>query len=548
MANPIVVVNISQTQAPEPSNLQKTGAIISMGGTVLTTGAYSLLTQASDLTALLTAPLAITSVNYSGGRVTVTTTAPHGVTNNTMFVTEISGFVPEEYNGTYFAWATGASTFTYIGPSSNPGAATTVGTYTPPTVAELQSMVTTFFTQNPGLQAVSVLELGAVSTATAVANLSEFILASDQIFYSYLVPRSWAYEEDFLALASTYSAPSAKTYFFTTVNEENKDAIIESGHKSIMALIEAPSYPLGVTQSISNAAWSGGVVTFTASSSPGLVIGNTYTVTGVTPTGYNGTYIAVSGTSTTTLKALLATDPGAYVSGGSVLGHPYGGSDGIPATEFSHAADFYTTLNYDPSPTNRVTPLAFSYMYGVTAFPSVGNKSLIATLDAEEVNYVGFGSEGGISNRILFNGHVLDGRPFNYWYSVDWVQINAKLSLANATINGSNNPINPLYYDQIGIDRLQDVLVRTCSSGITFGLILGRTIQTELDADVFQANLNSSLYAGNCVVNAVPFVSYTRANPSHYRQGIYNGLSITFTPLRGFERITVNVNVTDFVS
>jgi hypothetical protein len=548
MANPIVVVNVSQTQAPIPSNLQKTGAVISMGGTVLTAGSYSLLSQAADLTALLTAPLAITSVNYSGGRVTVTTTAPHGVTNNTMFVTEISGFVPEEYNGTYFAWATGASTFQYLGPSSNPGAATTVGTYTPPTVAELQAMVDTFFTQNPGLQAVSVLELGAVSTSTAISNLSAFILASEQIFYSYLVPRSWADDEDFLTLAGTYSAASAKTYFFTTVNEQNKDAVVASGYKSIMALIESPSYPSGLTQSISNASWSGGVVTFTVSSSPGLVVGNTYTITGVSPTGYNGTYVATPGTVTTTLKALLADDPGSYVSGGSVLGHPYGGSDGIPATEFSHAADFFTTLNYDPSPTNRVTPLAFSYMYGVTAFPTVGNKSLITTLGTEEINYVGFGSEGGISDRILFNGHTLDGRPFNYWYSVDWIQINAKLALANATINGSNNPINPLYYDQTGIDRLQDVLVRTCGSGIAFGLILGRTIQTELDATTFQTNLNRGLYAGNCVVNAIPFVPYTRANPSHYRQGIYNGLSITFTPLRGFERITVNINVTDFVS
>jgi hypothetical protein len=548
MANPIVVVNVSQTQAPIPNNLQKTGAVISQGGTVLTTGARSLLTQASDLTALLPSALAITSMSYSGGLVTVTTTAPHGVTVNTRFTTTIAGVVPDGYNGTYFAWATGASTFTYVGPSSTPGVVTTQGTYTQPTVAELQSMVTTFFTQNPGLQSVYVLELGAVSTATAISNLSAFILASDQIFYSYLVPRSWAYDSTFLTLAGTYSAPASKTYFFTTVNEENKDDVVASGYKSIMALIEAPSYPVGVTQSISNAAWSGGVVTFTASSSPGLVVGDTFTVTGVTPTGYNGTFIATPGTSTTTIKALLADDPGAYSSAGSILGHPYGESDGIPATEFSHASDYFVTLNYDPSPTNRVTPLFTAFLYGVTAFPTIGNKSLITTLDTQEVNYIGIGSEGGISDRILFNGHTLDGRPFNYWYSVDWIQINAKLALANAVINGSNNAINPLYYDQIGIDRLQDVLVRTCGSGIAFGLILGRTIQTELDAAVFQANLNSGLYAGNCVVNAIPFTSYTRANPSHYRLGIYNGLSITFTPLRGFERITVNINVTDFVS
>jgi hypothetical protein len=548
MANPIVVVSISQTQAPEPSKLQKTGAVISTGGTVLNAGASALLTQASELTALLTAPLALTSLSWSGGLVTATTTVAHGVATNTRFVTEVSGAVPDAYNGTYFAWATGASTFTYLGPTADPGAATTPGTYTPPTVAELQSMVTTFFTQNPTLQAVSVLELGAVSTVTAVANLSAFILASDQIFYSYLVPRSWAYSTDFLTLAGTLAAAGSMTYFFTTVNQENYDEVAASGHKSILALIEAPAYPKAVTQTVANASWSGGVVTFTAASTPGLVVGDVFTVAGVTPTAYNGTYIATPATSGTTIKALLASDPSAYSSGGSIIGHPYGSSAGVPATEFSHAADYFTTLNYDPGPTNRVTPLFASYMYGVTAFPTMGNKSLLAALDTAEINYVGVGSEGGISDKILFNGHTLDGRPFNYWYSVDWIQINAKLALANAVINGSNNPINPLYYDQVGIDRLQDVLVRTCGSGISYGLILGRTIQTELTATVFQRNLDAGLYAGNCAVNAIPFVSYTRANPSHYRLGIYNGLSITFTPLRGFERITVYINVTDFVS
>jgi len=40
---------------------------------------------------------------------------------------------------------------------------------------------------------------------------------------------------------------------------------------------------------------------------------------------------------------------------------------GIGATEFSMAAVFYVTLTYAPSSTNQVTPLAFSYLYGVTA-------------------------------------------------------------------------------------------------------------------------------------------------------------------------------------
>jgi hypothetical protein len=38
------------------------------------------------------------------------------------------------------------------------------------------------------------------------------------------------------------------------------------------------------------------------------------------------------------------------------------------------------------------------------------------------------------------------------------------------------------------------------------------------------------------------------ANPTHYAQGIYNGLSITMTPQIGFTSITVNLTVENFIA
>ena len=80
--------------------------------------------------------------------------------------------------------------------------------------------------------------------------------------------------------------------------------------------------------SISNAVYSGGEVTFTLGSKPGFVVGSEFTVSGVSPSGFNQTYVAVSGTSGTTivgnplagpvqLPQALA-NPGSYVSGGSM--------------------------------------------------------------------------------------------------------------------------------------------------------------------------------------------------------------------------------------
>ncbi|EAV7587635.1 hypothetical protein FC957_16415 [Salmonella enterica] len=131
--------------------------------------------------------------------------------------------------------------------------------------------------------------------------------------------------------------------------------------------------------------------------------------------------------------------------------------------------------------------------------------------------------------------------------SVAWCAINLELDLANEVINGSNTTVNPLYYDQQGIGRLQRRALKTLRSGISYGLILGQVIDTQLTQESFNAEYEKGSYAGNAVINAVPFADYTSLNQSDYADGKYNGLSAVVTPRRGFESITFNLNVTNFV-
>lgn len=191
------------------------------------------------------------------------------------------------------------------------------------------------------------------------------------------------------------------------------------------------------------------------------------------------------------------------------------------ATEFSAAAPIYKLLNYAPSPTNKVTPFAYSYMYGVTPYPPAGNGTILASYKTANVNVIGTGAEGGISNSVLFYGTTQDGSDFTYWYSVDWMQIYGERDLAAAVINGSNNPLAPLYYDQPGINTLLATAQRTVTRGIQDGLIQ------------------------SAVVSAIDFMTYTTANPTDYQNGIYNGISVTFTPNRGFKSITLNLAVSN---
>ena len=116
----------------------------------------------------------------------------------------------------------------------------------------------------------------------------------------------------------------------------------------------------------------------------------------------------------------------------------------------------------------------------------------------------------------------MDGNQSMFWWAVDWLQINAKQLLAAAIIDGSNeNP--PLYYNQNGINRLLAILVEIGTTGISFGLLLSASF------------------------TAVPFVTYTRQNPSNYSAGIYNGFSATVTPQAGFLTITFDIDATQFV-
>ena len=63
--------------------------------------------------------------------------------------------------------------------------------------------------------------------------------------------------------------------------------------------------------------WATGNATITTAAPHGLAVGATVTIGGVTPPGYNGTFTTAAGTTGSTIVVPIATNPGAYVSGGA---------------------------------------------------------------------------------------------------------------------------------------------------------------------------------------------------------------------------------------
>ena len=86
---------------------------VTTGGTPASVGLRGLTTGTSST--------AISSISWSGGVATVTTSAPHGRTVGDILKLTIAGATPAAYNGTFKSTITGASTFTFP-LTSNPGA------------------------------------------------------------------------------------------------------------------------------------------------------------------------------------------------------------------------------------------------------------------------------------------------------------------------------------------------------------------------------------------------------------------------------------------
>jgi hypothetical protein len=551
----IVNVNVTLTQAPTPNTLQGTGAFISQGGTNTAPGTKTLLTQMSTLSTYLNGNKAITSITQTTGTATVTTTAAHGFAiADTIWLT-ISGATQTGYDGSFLCTITTTTAFTYAVPSGTvtPATTTTTFTYTEEDVGELNAMNTTFFAQG-GSKAVYVLELGPGSVNEGVASLTTWIAANPPGvaygsgfygFYGYLVPRTWDGNANFITLLASYESTTALTYFWITTTLATY-TLYPATAKCAVLFIESPNLAVYPANALTAIAESGTVVTAATTTAHGVAAGDWFQVSGCVPTGYNGWWQAQVGTTGTALVWNAPSGLGSETTLGTLLANQYANTFN-PTSEFSWASGFFVTLNYNPSATNQVTQFEYAFTFGVTPFPVLGMSALLTTLKTANVNVMGTGAEGGLSGTMIVGGNTLDGNSFNFWYAIDWMNVNINLNVSNYIINGSNNPSAPVYYNQPGINGGQAVGAGTITSAISYGMCYGSLLQTELSSTQFAANVAAGIYNGYAVINAIPAATYAQVNPSAYKLRSYGGYAVSFAPQLGFDNVTFNLNATTFV-
>ena len=234
----IVTLNTVVTLAPQPTQLQQSGAVVSGGGTTLPAGTYQYCGSLAAVEAILDAPLSITSLTWLSGTVTATVASMTLSTGQT-FLTTISGATPVGYNGTFVATVASATTFTFA-LATNPGSETVPGTYTPPYSALVNQWATTHFAQG-AVVGLYVLELGPESTSTAaITALTTWLTANPQTFYALGVDSSWD-GTNLKTLASSYANPNSLLYFFFDTVQAN--VANYAGVKSVFTTVPAPAAP-----------------------------------------------------------------------------------------------------------------------------------------------------------------------------------------------------------------------------------------------------------------------------------------------------------------
>lgn len=424
----IVTENLTVQYPPEPSQLQRSGAMISVGGTTLATGAYQYLSNSSELDSILS-----TAGNYAELQNMNTTFFAQGNVAG-VYVLEL-GVQSTPQDGisalqtwiqnnpkVFYGFETPADWDTMPAPGTTSVAITADSTSTLP--------AGTYYTQIAYLNASGAIgQLSPVVTSdVTTADADELTVTS---------PAALTGATDYLVYMGTAA-----------------DALyLQNG---------ASGTPIGTPYS-----QAAPIVTTTGTSVTLADLANQYS--GNTAKTYfciqssviNAAAYGTMGANSTWIgyKAAILAVPSPTAQSG----------------EFTASVMLYNLVVNNPGADNRLAPVQYRFAFGVTPWPATGYQNSLQTLANYGANWIGTGAEGGIAQSCIFKGTTSSLVQISEWYGVDWAGINTDQALANAIINGSNsNP--PLEYDQHGINTLEETAQQMIDNAIAFACLLAGTV------------------------------------------------------------------------
>ncbi len=219
----------------------------------------------------------------SGDRITITTT------NTASAAGDPIPAAAAEFEGTHVVTRVDADTFTYV-LQLNPGQF--VSTPMPPSARSQVNRTVIDASWNAGI-------------VTIQTDQPHGLAAGSQVVLTGLNPNGYN------GVYTVLDTPTGDTYRFNL-----------AGNPGLYVAPTVTNTVGGLQSRITNATWVGGTVTITTASAHGLTTGQTASISGVTPPGYNGGPFTVTVLNGNTFSFNQATNPGAFVrpnSNGTVI-------------------------------------------------------------------------------------------------------------------------------------------------------------------------------------------------------------------------------------
>ena len=183
---------------------------------------------------------------------------------------------------------------------------------------------------------------------------------------------------------------------------------------------------------------------------------------------------------------------------------------------------------FDISGNNKASPLNFKILQGFKFNPI--NRVLLNKLNQYPANFI-FNEVGYAT---IGNGRYTNGDAWDYWYQWDLTQLALQQKITQLLINGVNNPVNVIRFDQQGIDIINASVKSTLSEYIQLGCI---------NTYAMALNPANNTLIGLNNINTIDFNTYISQYPDKYQNEIYDGISFYVLINRYIRQCILNITL-----
>ena len=183
---------------------------------------------------------------------------------------------------------------------------------------------------------------------------------------------------------------------------------------------------------------------------------------------------------------------------------------------------------FDISGNNKASPLNFKILQGFKFNPI--NRVLLNSLTQYPANFI-FNEVGYAT---IGNGRYTNGVAWDYWYQWDLTQLALQQKITQLLINGVNNPVNVIRFDQQGIDIINASVKSTLSEYIQLGCI---------NTYAMALNPANNTLIGLNNINTIDFNTYISQYPEKYQNEIYDGISFYVLINRYIRQCILNITL-----